>query len=150
MFSPDNSLIVYSRRGHLDTHESSLIDLYTYNMRTGDIRQLTDHLRAHSPAFSPGGKHVVFVVNGDGTENIWQQDIRADENGMTRSSQQGGVQTTMFDAGKPGVQQTTLPEEQFITRRAITHFKDGEQAYNPIYTADGKSIIFDYSLKDNR
>jgi len=150
MWSPNDSLIVYAHRGHLDTHESSLYDLYTYNTLTAQENRLTNQFRAHSPAFSPGGMHIAYIVNGDGTENLWAQDIRADETGKTERAETETSSNAAFSAGKGGFHSNPFPPEKFMTRRQITFFQDGEQTYNPIYTADGKSIIFDYSMKDNR
>ncbi|MBE2255202.1 MAG: PD40 domain-containing protein [Ignavibacteria bacterium] len=112
---PDGNKIIFAKRNTPPTiHHVTVFDLYEYNIKTEKETRLTTNMRAYSPAYSPDGKLICFVVNKDGTLNLQI----ADANGKNNDP--------------------------------ITAFNDGEQVYNPVFSKDGKSIIFDYAWKESR
>lgn len=114
-WSPDGKKIIFAKRNSPQTiHHVTIFDLYEYTLSTKDEKRLTENMRAYSPAYSPDGSKICFVVNRDGTLNL----MVADANGKN------------YDP--------------------ITIFNNGEQVYNPIFTKDGKSIIFDFALNEAR
>ena len=68
--SADGTFYVYAKRIDPNRHLSYYFDLYRYDAKTEKETRLTRDARAHSPAISPDGKTVAFVVNGDGTQNL--------------------------------------------------------------------------------
>ncbi|MEO8778972.1 MAG: amidohydrolase family protein [Rhodanobacter sp.] len=64
--SPDGRSIVFELLG----------DLYQVDMRGGVAKAITHGLPFDSqPRFSPDGKHIVFVSDRSGNENVWVADI---------------------------------------------------------------------------
>jgi Tol biopolymer transport system component len=67
---PDGEAIVYARRR--DTPEGYLYaDLYELDLDTQEETRLTVDQRATGPAFAPDGLRIAFVVQRDGTTNLY-------------------------------------------------------------------------------
>ena len=69
-WSPDGTKIYYGRSTRDNPHYSYQTDLYVYDVQRDEETRLTHGKRAMSPAVSPDGKRIAFVVNHDGTTNI--------------------------------------------------------------------------------
>jgi len=69
-WSPDAAKIVYSRRSENNPEHAVVYDLFVYDLKSGKEKRLTKTARAQSPHWSPDGKSIVCVVNGDGTQNL--------------------------------------------------------------------------------
>ncbi|MDQ7064011.1 MAG: DPP IV N-terminal domain-containing protein [candidate division KSB1 bacterium] len=69
-WSPDGRFLVYAKKTDVSRHGSRFYDLYLYDLKKKKEIRLTRDARAHSPAFSPDGRSIVFVVNRDGTRNL--------------------------------------------------------------------------------
>lgn len=117
MFAPDGNRLIYARRSRLDIHHSSFMRLHVYDRAKKEDKVISDAWRAHSPAISPDGTHIVFVTDSDGTQNLCVVDD---------------------------------PFGEHPTMRALTTFNAGEQIYNPVYTPDGRTLVFDFSARDRR
>lgn len=66
---PDGQHIVLSRT--LDTPNGHLnADLFLLEVQTKKWKRLTNQIRAAAPTFSPDGKQVAFIRQGDGTTNL--------------------------------------------------------------------------------
>ena len=99
------------------------------------------------PQYSPDGKHIVFMSNRTGTDEIWvsnadgtelQQISRLGLTGTPRWSPDG--RKIVFDAridGHPGVYIADLEER--VPRRLTTNLKEISQ---PFWSHDGKWIYF--------
>ena len=120
--SPDGRYVAYSRKMGVDKGRH-YEDLFVYDLEQDRLIRLTESARAFTPAFSPDGKQIVFAVNHEGTKNI--------------------AVVNLPDLSAKKVD--TITEWQLLT-----HFKDGEQIYNPLFTNDGNSIIFSYSFDGPR
>ena len=70
-FTPDGQHLVY---GASAVHRTvySYHDLFVRHRASGEVRRLTDGLRARDPAISPGGGYVVFTANELGTMSLMQ------------------------------------------------------------------------------
>ena len=68
-FSPDGRFLVYGQSNYWKTFYS-YEDIYVRDRRSGEVRQLTDGLRAQDPAVSPDGRQVAFVTNELGTMSL--------------------------------------------------------------------------------
>ncbi|MFZ1321488.1 MAG: biopolymer transporter Tol [Ignavibacteria bacterium] len=70
-WSPDSKKILFAKRNYPRTILGTTVyDIYELNVKSGDEKKLTTNLRATSPAYSPDGKTICFVTNGDGTLNL--------------------------------------------------------------------------------
>jgi Tol biopolymer transport system component len=72
----DGKTIVFSRRNPADLYGVRKFDLYEFNITSKEETKLTDNLRAHSPSLSFDDKKIVFVINGDGTQNLAVADYK--------------------------------------------------------------------------
>lgn len=122
-WSPDGKKIFYSKKTRRNRNWQNLYDIFLYEFDTRKERRLTYGLRANNPAVSPDGKLVAFVFYRDGTANIGMMSLDDIQKKKHSSIEQIKV---------------------------LTNFKNGEQVYNLAFSPDGKKILFDYSLKNNR
>ncbi|MBS1517478.1 MAG: PD40 domain-containing protein [Bacteroidetes bacterium] len=74
-WSPDSKKILYAKRNYPRTIlHSTVYDIYEYDVKSKEEKKLTDKLRASYPSYSPDGKEICFVINGDGTLNLYTAD----------------------------------------------------------------------------
>jgi Tol biopolymer transport system component len=69
-WSPDGKRIYYGRSTRHNPHWSMLFDIFVYDLGKEEETRLTHGKRAMSPAVSPDGSMIAFVVGGDGTTNL--------------------------------------------------------------------------------
>ena len=119
-WSADGKKIIFSRRNKPNIHHAVVYDLYEYDIEKEEEKQLTNGLRAHAPAYSPADGSICFVINKDGTQNL-------------------------FAVSAPNGKK--LNKSDF---KQLTDFNNGEQIYAPRWSPDGKNIVFDYSREDLR
>jgi hypothetical protein len=74
-WSPDGRRLYYAKNTHNNPHWSLQHDIYALDLATGDEARITRGRRATSPAVSPDGKSIAYVVNSDGTTNLVIADI---------------------------------------------------------------------------
>ena len=76
-WSPDGKHLVYSSNRDRGRHGSRYHDLYVYNLETRKEKRLTRDLRAHSPAWGPGGM-LACIIENDGTSNLFLLNTEGD------------------------------------------------------------------------
>jgi Tol biopolymer transport system component len=76
-WSKDGKFIIFSRRSKPTIHEQSIFDLHIYDLKDKSENQLTFGKRAHSPAISTDCKNVCYIINGDGSQNLWMAKLTA-------------------------------------------------------------------------
>ncbi len=69
-WSPDGTGLFYARATRENPHWSYQFDLYVYDLTQEKETRITHGRRAISPAVSPDGSTIAFVVNSDGTSNL--------------------------------------------------------------------------------
>jgi Tol biopolymer transport system component len=69
-WSPDGTTLYYGKNTRDNPHWSLQFDLYAYSLVTREETRITRGRRAVSPAVSPDGKRLAFVVDADGTSNL--------------------------------------------------------------------------------
>ncbi len=119
-WSQDGKKIIFSRRNKPNIHDAIVYDIYEYEIAGEKETQLSSGLRAHAPAYSFDGAYICFVINRDGTQNLF---VSANPKGE-------------------------LIDKKSL--RQVTSFTNGEQIYAPKWSPDGKRIVFDYSKHDMR
>ncbi len=119
-WSPDGKKILFSRRNKPNIHDAVIFDLFEYDISNEKETQLTSGWRAHAPSYSPDGKWISYVINHDGTQNLYVSPA-PDGKKLNKSA----------------------------TRR-VTNFTNGEQIYAPKWAPDSKFIITDYSKESSR
>ncbi|MBI4535159.1 MAG: PD40 domain-containing protein [Ignavibacteriae bacterium] len=69
-WAPDGNKLYYSRISRSNPFWSLVHDIYVYDLKEEKETRLTHGRRATSPAVSPDGSTIAFVVNNDGTSNV--------------------------------------------------------------------------------
>ncbi len=69
-WSPDGNQLVYGKRTSRTAQGSYYFDLYRYDLKEGEEKRITHFLRARHPDWSHDGKHLVSIVEQDGTSNL--------------------------------------------------------------------------------
>jgi tricorn protease len=128
-------------------------ELFTIATERGDVRRLTktSDVREANPHWSPDGKHIAFVSDHSGREEIWV----CDENGanlkrLTNSDTQKGApvwapdsQSLLYTASDRALHRLSLADnkDSVVTRGEVIGF--GSTAIsNPQWSPDGKWIAF--------
>jgi Tol biopolymer transport system component len=119
-WSQDGKKIIFSRRNKPNIHDAVVYDLYEYDVVKEREYQLSSGLRAHAPAYSFSGDSICFVINKDGTQNLY---IAQNPKGKKLNKK---------------------------SLKQVTSFTNGEQIYAPKWSPGSKHIVFDYSKHDHR
>ena len=100
---PSGESIVYVRRK--DSPEGYLYaDLYNINLETKESERITTQLRATSPVYDHTGERLAFVVQSDGSTNLYTLDIAT----------KGTAQLTHFQDGSQVTDPVWHPSGQWI------------------------------------
>lgn len=154
-WTPDGKKIIFSRRNKPTIHEKSIFDLYEFDLSKESEEQITTNLRAHAPAVSPDGKKIAFVINRDGSQNIFIADYKQGEKIKSRkqiTAYTNGEQIFSLKwspDGKVLVFDYSLEDSRNIrsidltTNQIETLFAEDNIDYrNPFYSNDGRYIYF--------
>ena len=151
-WSPDGKKIIYAKRNSPPTiHHSTVYDIYTYDFGSKKEKKLTDNLRAFSPSYSPDGNKICFVINGDGTLNLYtaSNDAKNRKN-LTNFKNGEQVYNPKFSPdGKKIIFDYSYEESRKIAEIDI---ENGNMTFvidnpwidyrNPVYSKDGKKIFY--------
>ncbi|PIO47955.1 MAG: hypothetical protein CMR00_07580 [[Chlorobium] sp. 445] len=118
----DGKYLFYSRYTGTNFQVQKYNDLFAYDLSKKEEIRLTYQARLETPACAPDGKTFVAVHQKDGTQNLVEGNFDL---------------TAQGDSAK-------------LSLRALTQFKHGEQVQLPIYSPDGKKIIFALGIKNTR
>lgn len=148
-WSPDGSVLYFMAT------ESGNRDIYSYDMETGEVVQLTDDPGIDRyPEMSPDGSQIIFISKREtGHEQVWVMDP------------DGSNQRRLTDIPGWKVRPTYSPDGQWIALQADNPTKqiwlmrpDGSELHNvsdnthgdryPTWNADGSEIIFT-SVRDD-
>jgi Tol biopolymer transport system component len=144
--SPDGQILVFDLLG----------DLYVLPIAGGTAKPLTRGMAFDTqPRFSPDGRHIVFVSDRDGSENIWI--MKADGNGASPLT--SGIDTVFISpewtpdgkavvAAKTGVVRNSLVEMWFYSIAdkkgvcLVNGERNGLTALGPAFGADAHLLYF--------
>ncbi len=154
-WSPDGKKIIFARRNKPTIHDKSIFDLYEFDIKSKEEKQVTFGLRAHAPAYSYDGKQICFVTNHDGTQNLF---VAANPEG---NKVKVITQLTSFSNGEQIFAPKWSPDGRFIVfdyskngarnikkidvsnTKIETMFQDSTTDYRcPVYSKDGKYLYF--------
>ena len=140
-WNPSGESIVYVRRK--DNPEGYLYaDLYTINLDTKESERLTTQLRATSPVFDKSGRFIAFIVQSDGSTNLYTLDL------VTKKT----TQLTNFQDGSQVTDPTWHPSGEWLyfgfqnsTGRDIYRIKDDGSGLEAVLNTefDERSPAFD-------
>jgi Tol biopolymer transport system component len=124
-WSPDGRFIFFHKQFNPDRKRSRFDDLAAWDRTTEKVLRLTHSRRASQVDLSPDGKRLCYVVNSDGTENLWI----------------GELNDAWWE--KP-------TSERLGNEIALTHFSNGEQVHTPKWSPDGERILFAFNRDRER
>ncbi|HLP17157.1 MAG TPA: biopolymer transporter Tol, partial [Bacteroidota bacterium] len=149
-WSPDATKIYFSRTERDNPNWSNISDLYVYDIVKDDETRLTHGLRANNPSLSPDGKWIACAVNGDGTMNL--AIVSADgKTTKTLTAFRNGEQVytpKWSPDGSAIVFGVSQKDGQDVARVNVQSgamdvlVPGDDDARNPAYAVDGKSIVF--------
>lgn len=136
-WSRDGKTIYFSRR--VRGEYSSLVnDIHKLDLETGSETRITRSRRARYPAEGPGDKKISYIVNEDGTGNIFTLDLETGEETRV-TSYSGDVQLLWL---------TWFPvEEQWLVH---IFRENGDRHLTLIDPETGDETIIDHEEVDNR
>jgi Tol biopolymer transport system component len=149
-WSPDGKKIYYSKISKDNPHWANVFDLYVYDIEQDEETRLTNGLRAGSPAVSPDGKTIAFVIASDGTINLFTSDIDG-KNVKKLTAYQNGEQvynpkwspdgrSIIFDYSvRDGRDITIIPADGGEVKFILNTSSDER---NAVFTSDGNRIIY--------
>ncbi len=124
-WSPDGEHLVFSRTT-IDINVYRYSDLFKWTARTGKVTQLTRSERAREPALSPDGRAIAYVRNRAGTMEL--------------------VVRRVEEAGPAGPARVLVGG----TRWRWDNPRHWQQIATPVWSPDGRSLVFSWWREDVR
>ncbi|TAK57465.1 MAG: biopolymer transporter Tol, partial [Bacteroidetes bacterium] len=159
-FSPDGKKIAYVSNKESDYFGTA--GLYLYDLTTKQETLLQAGVRSQI-AWSPDAKKIYYgKITRDNPHwsnisDLYVYDIREEEEtrishgwrAMSPTVSPDG-KSLAFVVGSDGTMNIATSDIDGKNYRKLTNYIKGEQVYHPKWSPDGKTIIFDYSIKDGR
>lgn len=159
-FSPDGKKIAYLSNGTYDYGSTVLI---VYDIATKEVESIDAPVATNYAWSSDGNKLIYAKRNSPPTIDeavlfdIYEYDLTTKKDtrlshelrAFSPSYSPDGNRIT-YISGSDGTLNLFVADKNLNNKKQITFFKNGEQIYNPIFTPDGKNVIFDFSLVEAR
>ncbi len=110
-FTPDSKYVLYSSLERFNTYYL-YSDLFSYEIGTGKISQITHGLRAKDPALSPDGKRVAFIHSDHATNGLMTASIE---------EKNGKLQIGKPEELCPIPMYTILGSPKFVNNREVVY-----------------------------
>jgi len=159
-FSPDGTRLAYISNKEADYF--ALSSVYLYDMRTKEEKKLVDGVRSNL-SWSPDGKSIYYTKTTrrnpywSSFHDIYRYDLEQEKeirltHGMRANAPAASPdgKSIAYVAGADGTLNIFIMDTEGKEHRQLTTFSNGEQVYNPKWSPDGESLLFDYSIKDGR
>ncbi len=124
-WSPEGRYIFYTKQFRPDKTGSHFDDIAAWDVEKEKEVRITEGRRASYVDMARDGKRLCYVVNADGTQNLWIADLK------DKWREEKG-------------------EHRIINELALTHLNNGEQIYAPRWSPDGNKILFSESRDRDR
>ncbi len=149
-WSPDGTKLYYGKNTRDHPHWALQFDLYEYDVRTRKEERITRGRRASSPAVSPAGDRIVFVITADGTSNLAV--TNADGSGFALLTSYSGGEQVYSPRWNPAGDQIVFDYSIKDGRDIAVIRADGsglryllqgpEDTRSAVFTPDGKGIVY--------
>ena len=159
-YSPDGNKIAYLSNQDYDYGTTALM-LYDIASKKSEALTLP---AGTNFSWSPDGKKIIFAkrnyppnVYGASIYDLYTWDIASKkETRLTKDlrayapsfSRDGS--SICFIINGDGSLNLHYADADGKNRKPLTAFHNGEQVFNPVFTPDGKKILFDYSFEESR
>ncbi len=159
-FSPDGKKIAYLSNGTYD-YATTVLILYDIATKTTEA---IDAPVATNFSWSSDGNRLIYAkrnsppnIDGGVLFDIYEYDLTTKKD--TRLSEELRASSPsyspdgnkiVFVSGSDGTLNLFISDKGLKNKKQITFFNNGEQIYNPIFSPDGKTVIFDFSLLEAR
>jgi len=159
-FSADGKKFLYVSNKNMDY--MSLASIYEYNFETKKEEMVVPGIRS-TVCYVPNERKIVYAKLSDDNPNFVNvhdlyaydldkkeekrltNDLRANQPSISNDGKK-----IVFLFQKDGTTNIGMVDIDGKNFKALTFFANGEQCYNPKFTPDDQSIIFDYSLENSR
>ncbi|CAN5652831.1 hypothetical protein BH10BAC5_BH10BAC5_03890 [soil metagenome] len=159
-YSPDGKKIAYLSNQDYDYGTTALM---LYDVSTKKSESLTLPVSTNF-SWSPDGSKIIFAkrnsppnIHGATIFDLYTWDIaskketRLSENRRAYSpSYSRDGKLICYVVNRDGTLNLQYADADGKNNEPLTAFNNGEQVFNPIFTPDGKNIIFDYSFEESR
>lgn len=163
-FSPDGKKVAYVSNKENDYFSPSAI--YLYDLESGREEKVVDGVSS-SISWSPDGKRIFYSKKTRRNKNwrslydvfVYDFELKKEKrltyglraNNPAISPDGKHLAFVVYSDGTANIMISEIHGEFEISKfKQLTNFKNGEQVYNICFSPDGKKILFDYSIKDNR
>jgi Tol biopolymer transport system component len=159
-FSPEGNTIAYVSNKEADYF--SLSSLFLYDIASKKEKLLSPGVRSNI-SWSPDGKRIYYSKVSKENDHwsslfdLYVYDIGKDEETrLTRGLRANAPavspdgQRIAYVSGSDGTLNLFTMKSDGSEIRKLTEYSQGEQVYNPKWSPDARSIVFDYSVKDGR
>ncbi|MCX6161830.1 MAG: biopolymer transporter Tol, partial [Ignavibacteriae bacterium] len=159
-YSPDGKKMLYLSNKTSDFGKTAL---FIYDFKTKESKLVAVPVSSNY-GWSPDGKKIIYAkrnsppnIDENVLFDLYIYDVNKEEE--TRLSKELRAFSPKFSSdGKlicfvvssDGTLNLYKADANVDKKIKLTDFKNGEQIYDPLFTPDGKFIIFDYSLEDYR
>ncbi|MCX7761503.1 MAG: BamA/TamA family outer membrane protein [Candidatus Kryptonium sp.] len=160
-FSASGKIVAYVSNKGSDYFSPSAI--YIYNLETGKEEKLISGVSS-SIAWSSDGKKIFYSKKTRRNKNwrslydifVYDFELKKEKrltygfraNNPAVSPDGRTIAFVLYSDGTANIGIAKIDEPAKV--KMLTEFKNGEQIYNLCFSPDGKKILFDYSLKNNR
>jgi hypothetical protein len=160
VYSPDGTKAAYTSTKGGDYFGLSALYVYDFKMH---VETLLQGGVGSAPAWSPDGKRLYYAkITRDNPHwslyyDLYSYDLEKKEESRVTTTKRAVSPSLSPDGSRlvcivnaDGTTNLVTMRVDGSDVRPLTTFSEGEQVFNPRWSPDGASIVFDYSTKDGR